>query len=158
MVKITPEKFVAQWIDAPLRFIVNVHNFEVKAGQAAVEVFQGSFDKLRLNTHGAKKWAKWQGKYFRHGTLMEETGTLRNSIKVKEIRKHKITIFTDPGDFVGNKRHKGFCFAAVHNNLNSLTNKPSRGPKEERQFIGHSTILATQLKQLSSKIFQGFPK
>ena len=56
------------------------------------------------------------------------------------------------------QRHRGFCYAAVHNNLDSLMNKPLKGPKKERQFIGHSTVLASELKKLSVHIFDGLPK
>ena len=150
---------MAQWMGADHRFQVNVHNFEVKAGQAAVDVFQASFDKKRFNGAGRKRWPKWQGKYSGKGTLMNETGTLKNSIKVKSIKNHKITVFTDPRDFIsGPARHRGFCYAAVHNNFDTLPIKPPHGPKAQRQFIGHSAVLKDELKNLSVHIFDGFPK
>lgn len=156
--KITPQQMVAQWVGADHKFIVNVHNFEVKAGQAAVEVFQKSFIIKRLNSAGSKPWAPWQGNY-RGVNLMMELATLRESIKVASHKNHKITIFTDPKDFNSYiQRHRGFCYAAVHNNLDSLVNKPKRGPKKERQFIGHSTVLKSELEKLSVHIFDGLPK
>lgn len=157
-VRITPQQMLAHWTGADHKFTVNVHNFEVNAGKAAVEVFQGSFDKKRFNSAGASAWARWQGKYSSAGSLLEEYGTLRKSIKVKSIKSHVVSIHTDPREYVGNIRHSGFCYAAVHNNLNSLTNRPQRGPKKERQFIGHSTVLVAELKKLSVHIFDGFPK
>lgn len=156
--KITPAQMAAQWANAGHKFAINVHNFEVKAGRAAVEVFQGSFDKQKLNSSDGKRWAKWQGKYIGGGSLLREFGTLRNSIKVQGTRRHNITIWTDPAEFQKSRRHRGFCYAAVHNNLTSLTNKPLRGPKRERQFIGHSTVLNRELKELSVHIFDGLPK
>jgi hypothetical protein len=156
--KITPAQMAAQWVGAVHKFQVNVHNFEVKAGKAAVDVFQGSFVKERMNTANSKPWARWQGGYSRDGYLMAELGTLRDSIKVKSVKNHQVTIHTDPDDFNSLiQRHRGFCYAAVHNNLNSLTNKPLRGPKKERQFIGHSTVLESELKKLSIHIFDGLP-
>lgn len=157
--KLTPQQFIAQWIGADHKFQINVHNFEVQVGKAAVETFQESFDKKRFNGARRQRWAPWQGSYSGNGTLMKETGTLKNSIKVKSIQNHKVTIFTDPRDFnAGPARHRGFCYAAVHNNLDSLAIKPPRGPKRERQFIGHSTVLADKLKKLSIYIFDGLPK
>lgn len=155
--KLTPAQFLAQWQNADHIFQVNVHNFEVLAGRAAVEVFQGSFSKKKFNSRGGSSWASWQGSYSGKGTLLDETGVLKNSIKVKSIDSHTITIFTDPADFNANIRHKGFCFAAVHNNLNELTHKPSKGPKAQRQFIGHSTVLEKELEKLNVHIFKGLP-
>lgn len=157
MIEITPAQLVAQWAGAVHKIDVNVHNFEVKAGQAAVEVFQGSFEKRRMNTLNSRPWADWQGKYV-GVSLMKETGSLQKSIKVKSINNHRITIHTDPAEFNFTKRHQGFCYAAVHNNLESLVNRPAKGPKKERQFIGHSTVLANELKKLSVHIFDGLPK
>lgn len=157
-IKLTPQQMIAQWIGADHKFMVNTHNFEVEAGKAAVETFQQSFESKRFNTQGGGRWAQWQGRYSGKGSLMDETGTLKNSIKVKEIKNHKITIFTDPKDFQsGPAQHKGFCYAAVHNNLDSLNIKPSRGPKKERQFIGHSTVLENKLKKMSIHLFDGLP-
>lgn len=159
IIKITPAQMVAQWIGADHKFTVNVHNFEVKAGRAAVEVFQGSFVKQRLNTLNSRPWAKWQGKYIGGTAILRQYGTLYDSIKVKSVKNHQVIIHTDPAEFNSPvQRHRGFCYAAVHNNLNSLTNKPLRGPKKERQFIGHSTVLASELKKLSIHIFEGLPK
>lgn len=158
MIKISPEQFVEQWANAPHRFEVNVHNFEVKAGRAAVDVFQKSFDLKKLNTARSTRWARWQGSYSSSGSLLEDTGTLRNSIKVKSVDKHKVTIFTDPAEFRNSRRHKGFCFAKVHNDLDSLAKKPARGPKVRRQFIGDSTVLEKELDKLNVEIFNGFPK
>lgn len=157
-VKLTPREFIAQWLGADHKFQVNVHNFEVQVGKEAVEIFQKSFELKRFNSKGAKRWAPWQGSYSGKGTLMEETGTLRNSIKVKSIKNHTVTIFTDPQAFnTGPARHQGFCYAAVHNNLDSLAIKPSRGPKKQRQFIGHSTVLENKLSKMSVHIFDGLP-
>ena len=158
MPKLTPEQWAAQWVNAPHRFQINVHNFEVKAGKAAVDVFQGSFDRKRLNTANSKSWPKWQGQYSGGGTLLDEFGYLRKSIKVKSVMDHKVVIHTDPSEFSGHTRNSGFCFAEVHNNLDSIGNKPKRGPKRERQFICVSTVLEAELKKLSVHIFDGFPR
>ena len=157
-INITPTRLAAQWAHAAHKFQINVHNFEVKAGQAAVEVFQVSFDMQRLNSRNSAHWAGWQGSYVGHGSLMNETGTLRNSIKVKSIKKNKITIHTDPAAFSSSARHKGFCYAKVHNNLSKLAVKPGRGPKKERQFIGYSTVLDEKIKELINHVFDGLPR
>ena len=160
MAKITPSQMIEQWAGLDHRLQINVHNFEVKAGQAAVEVFQDSFEKQQFNSSGSKRWAKWQGKYVGGKAILRETDTLKDSIKVKSIKKHTIEIHTDPAKFtLGPKRHKGFCYAAVHNNLDSLARKPTRGPKYERQFIGHSSVLQNRLEnELSVLLFEGFPQ
>ena len=157
MARITPEQWAAQWANLGHKFQVNVHNFEVKAGKAAVEVFKESFDRHRFNSQGSRAWPRWQGKYSSRGSLLNEFGLLKESIKVKGIRSHTVTIHSDPNSYARHRRHPGFCFAQVHNNLNTINNKPLRGPKKERQFIGHSTVLKRELEQLNIHIFDGFP-
>ena len=158
-VNLTPERLMAQWTGATHKLQVNLHNFEVKAGKAAVAIFKQSFAMKRFNSHNARPWASWQGNYKGKGELMQEHGILKNSIKVKSIQNHAVTVFTDPNSFNNPlQRHPGFCYAAVHNNLRYLDTPPPRGPKRERQFIGHSTLLLDELHQLSLHIFDGFPK
>lgn len=154
---------MAQWASAPHKFLVGVHNFEVDAGRAAVEVFKGSFIKQKFNSAGGyRPWPELQGKYGRrvrkwHGNSRKliETATLVNSIKVKKnTPEHTVTVHTDPDAFAsGPLRHAGFCYAAVHNNYNSLINKPKYGPKAERQFMGNSTVLISALHRMASRIF-----
>ena len=155
MDKITPIQFISQWLGADHRLRVNTHNFEVKLAKAAVDVFQDSFESKKFDR---KSWPHWQGKYVGKGSLMDETGTLKNSIRIKNIEKNQIEIFTDPSKFHSAARHQGFCYAGVHNNLNELSHRPSRGPKVQRQFIGHSYEIKQKIKKLSLEIFKGFPQ
>ena len=46
---ITPQQMVAQWRHLPHKFQVNLWNFEVKAGKAAVNIFRESFAIKRFN-------------------------------------------------------------------------------------------------------------
>ena len=47
---ITPKQLEIQWKTLPNKFDVNVWNFEIKAGKAAVGVFQESFHLSRFNS------------------------------------------------------------------------------------------------------------
>lgn len=156
-IKLTPAQFLAQWQGAAHKINVGVHNFKVQAGQAAVEIFQESFDEKSFN---GNRWAPACYAYPKGGVnfdLMEETGTLRSSIRVRKVDGDGVTIFTDPSKFRGAARHKGFCYAGVHNSLDSLPIKPTRGPKRQRQFIGHTNDLFDELNKLTKTIFARLP-
>lgn len=161
-ISITPAQLMAQWADVPHKFMVAVHNFEVDAGQAAVGIFKKSFILQKFNSAGGyRPWAPLQGKYGRRicrggfkPRILMENSILVNSIKVKNgTPQHQITVHTDPDAFASSPRHPGFCYAAVHNNLNSLINKPKYGPKKERQFMGNSTLIIQLLHRRMRRIF-----
>lgn len=156
---ITPKHMIAQWSHAVHKFQLNVWNVEVELGKAAAEIFQKSFDLKRLNTKGSTRWPSRTRKY-KH-PLMDETGTLRNSIVWKQIRgggNEMVRIYTDPGKFGTAARHPGFCYAAVHNAPSGTYTYGKTGvPSKQRQFIGHSSELESKMKDLSIKIFAGLP-
>jgi hypothetical protein len=167
MRKIKPETLHAQWVDLPHAITVNVHNFTVLASKAALEIFDKSFDEKRFYSADGKKWHKRVSKKKQSHPLLQETGTLRNSIVARTsshatVAPNLLTdhakVFTDPTKFTSQKRHKGFCYAAVHNNFKSLVVKPMCGPKYERKFMGHSTYLLGELQELEKLIFDKFPK
>jgi len=86
--------------------------------------------------------------------LLEETGTLKKSIKRKSLpgKNNGVRIFTDPKSFEAAKRHKGFCYAGIHNDgLKSIN-------IAQRRFMGYSTYIDDELKKLAISIFKGFPK
>lgn len=151
-IPITPARMVAQWKDASHKFDLNVWNFQVEAGKAAVSTFQKSFDMRRFNTNGSSPWKPRKDR--KSHPLLEETGTLKRSIKRKSLpgKNKGVRIFTDPKAFGNAKRHKGFCYAGIHNDgLKSIN-------IAQRRFMGHSTRLDDELNKLSVSIFKGFPK
>lgn len=154
---ITPDQLVMQWKTLPNKLEVNINNFEVRAAKAAKEVFQTSFEIGRLYAAGSTKWPKRKDR--RSHPILKETGTLQRSISYKQMTgKRGVKIFTDPSKFGTAKRHKGFCYAAIHNAPSGTYSYGNRGPSIQRQFIGHSDVLKRQLYSLSSVIFEGFPK
>lgn len=157
-IRITPRQLMAQWKGAAHKLQVNTQNFKVNVADEMVEIFQGSFDRHGFNTKPFKGWAQWQGNYQGRGSLMDETGTLKNSIKVKKpVVGKSVTVFTDPKAFSNTKRHKGFVYAGVHNDLHKVP-RPERGPKKRRQFIGHSAYIKEKIKELEVKVlFKGLP-
>lgn len=156
---ITPKHMIAQWSHAVHKFQLNVWNVEVELGKAAAEIFQKSFDLKRLNTKGSTRWPS-RTRNYKH-PLMDETGTLKNSIVWKQIRgggNGTVRIYTDPGKFGTAARHPGFCYAAVHNAPSgTYTYGKTGAPSKQRQFIGHSSELESKMKDLSIKIFAGLP-
>jgi len=154
---ITPEQLTQQWRPLQHRFGLQLWNFKVEASKAAVEVFQESFDLHRMNTNNSMTWRE-RTRSYKH-PIMHETGTLKNSIKYKEQTKTQMRIYTDPNAFGTATRHKGFCYAAVHNDPSGSHTYGRTGvPSVQRQFIGFSTVLDKRIKALSVKIFEGFPK
>lgn len=160
---ITPKQLASQWVNVLHRFQLNVWNFEVEAGKAGVQVFRGSFDMRRMNTSGSSPWASRKNKTWRKShPILEETGTLKNSIEWKKIGEaglgKGVRIFTNPDKFWTAKRHKGFCYAAVHNDPSGSHTYGATGvPSVQRQFIGSSTYLDKKIKVLIPTIFKGFP-
>lgn len=160
--QMTLRQFAAQWRDLPHKFQVNLWNFEVKAGKAAKEEFQRSFDMKRFNSSNSALWAS-RSKYSQAThPLMVETGSLQKSIKWKHIGDKNsptgVLVYTDPNGFDHTNSHQGFCYAAVHNGPKKYRKKSVRN-MPRRQFMGYSTVVDDELKKLSSiEIFKGFPK
>ena len=160
-IPITPHQLAAQWRFIPYKFAVNLWNFEVKAGKEAVEVFKESFDLKRLNASNSMLWRPRKDN--RPHPLLNETSSLKNSIKWKRIgfiKSKGVNIYTDPKGFRNTNRHRGFCYAAVHNDPSgSHTYGRSGSPSIQRQFMGHSNVLDDKIESIARKVvFKGFPK
>lgn len=160
-ISITPARFMAQWRNATHKFQLNRWNFEVKAGKAAKETFQKSFDIKRFNSSGSSQWASRSAKNKATHPLMVESGSLRDSITWKHIGSSGnpagVLVYTDPNGFANTKKHQNFCYAAVHNGPGSYRRGAVRN-MPRRQFMGYSTVAKDKLEKLASVIFKGFPK
>lgn len=162
--KITPKQLVRQWQRLPNKLDVNIWNFEIKAGKEAVSVFKQSFTLLRFNSSGEFPWRARKDK--KTHAILNETGSLKESISWTHIGGKKgasgktgARIYTDPNKFKNTKRHRGFCFAAVHNAKDGTYSYGRTGVRSiQRQYIGHSTVLKDRLIELADIIFEGFPK
>lgn len=152
----TPQQLMLQWEEMPHKLSLNAWNFEVKAAEAAKEVFLQSFDNAKFNATSAVAWPA--RKRAANHPMLNETGTLKKSIKWRsnkgssDSENHSVTIYTDPSAFGTAARHKGYCYAAIHNDGKSSINIA------QRQFIGDSDVLDRKLKELSVMIFEGFPR
>ena len=154
-IQLTPQQFNLMWINAPHRLNLALWNFEVEVGKSVVSIFKDSFNKKSWK---GKAWAPRSKNT--HGThpLMVETGTLKNSIKWKLIgsgigQSKGVRIFRDPTAFGSAARHKGFCYAAVHNQglpILAFGKHPMNMP--QRQFMGDdSGEVNMQIKTLTTK-------
>ena len=155
---ITPKQLLAQWLPLRFQFQLAVWNFQTEAGRAAVDVFQQSFDLGRFNSTGELPWK--ERKRPRPHPILNETGTLKNSIKSEWTKDSKtVRVYTDPSAFGTAARHKGFCYAAIHNDPSgSHTYGASGVPSQQRQFMGYSDVLKKKMNKLVLKIFEKFPK
>lgn len=160
MPKITLMQMASQWRYIPHQFDINLWNFEVEAGKLGRKVFQASFDMGRFNDTHSTPWAPRK----RHGDghpILFESGTLKNSIKWKQKkgkRKRGVTIFTDKMVFMRAVRHRGFCYAAIHNDPDSTGVRTGRvANMPQRQFMGDSDVLAKEIEQLDKIMYKGFP-
>lgn len=159
---ITPKQLINQWKTLPNKFEVNVWNFEVRAGKAAVSVFRESFNLQRFNSSNQFGWRERKDR--KPHPILDETGSLKESIKWKHLgakgsNAGGTRIYTDPNGFKHTKRHRGFCYAAIHNAKDGTYMYGKTGVRSiQRQYIGHSTVLKSKLKELSVIIFDGFPK
>lgn len=165
-IKVTPGQVQAQWALLKHVFNVNAWNFEVEASKAAASTFRGSFDMRRLNSQGSTPWPPRKKQPRPYHPILKETGTLKNSIttkvdgrwSLKGGRHLQAHAYTDHRKFGTAARHKGFCYAAVHNSPDGAGFRTGRAANiAQRQFIGHSTVLDDRLRQLTRLIFRGFP-
>lgn len=160
---ISSKQLINKWRTLPNKFEVNVWNFEVKAGKAAVSVFKESFNLQRFNSSSEFGWVSRRDK--KTHPILNETGSLKDSIKWMHLGEKGsdgakgVRIYTDPNGFRNTKRHRGFCYAAIHNAKNGTYTYGNTGVRSiQRQYIGHSTVLKSKLKDLSVILFDGFPK
>lgn len=166
-IPLTPQQFIAQWQPLPHRFELNVWDFQVSIGKAAVEIFKQSFDMKRFNSTGSVVWRhrpKRNAGGYTVGGLVESR-SLRNSIVYETETYHRskgrVKVYTDPAAFSGTYRHKGFCFAAVHNSDDPSvrTGRVARMP--QRQFMPtenkDSSVMNDKLRELERMIFRTFP-
>jgi phage gpG-like protein len=157
---ITPAQIMQQWKHASHRFDLNLNNFEVRIGRAAADIFKKSFEMHRFNTASSQPWKQRRDR--KPHPILKETSTLKNSIKHKTMtgQKRVVRIYTDPTAFGTAARHRGFCYAAVHNDTSGSHTYGNSGVKSiQRQFMGHSSYLEDEFKKLViSTLFNGFPK
>jgi len=135
--------------------------FEVKLAKEAVDVFQRSFVEHKFRDYGSQRWqplapytVKRRRKFGTNpNNILVDTGTLKRSIhQVGESGR----VITDPKMFGTARRHKGVCYAGVHNdpayfgayNYASRTHQVVR-----RQFMGHSSYLKEKGWELSRLLF-----
>jgi hypothetical protein len=159
--RITPEQMKAQWMHLPHKFQVNCWNFEIQAGSKAVSIFKESFEMHRFNSFGSIPWRPRRDR--KTHPILKETSSLKNSIKWKRqadsLSSSGVRIYTDPNGFNNTARHRGFCYAAVHNDPSGTHTYGNTGVRSvQRQYIGYSTVLKSELINLSVVIFEGFPK
>lgn len=164
---ISPKQMVQQWANLPHKFQLEVWNFEMRVARAAVKIFRQSFEMRRLNTEGSAMWPERKRNY-KH-PILHETGTLRNSIQWRELAGEKgeghtyqgytfngVQIYTDHTRFGTARRHKGFCYAAVHNGPDKFRTGAAAGIAR-RQFMGHSTEIDEKIREYSMKLFSIMP-
>lgn len=134
---------------ATIRMKINSLKFEVDMAKMAEKVFKESFDQRKMRTQPTKPWkplAPYTAKQrARYGTspsrILVDTGTLRRSITAVP---GKGKVITDPKVFSGARRHKGVCYAGIHNDPKDFgaTNVMARNHVvPQRQFMGHSSVL-----------------
>lgn len=166
-IPLTPQQFVAQWMPLPHRLDLNVWNFRVSVGRAAVDIFRKSFDMKRFNSRGSLVWQhrpKRNKGGFTVGGLVESK-SLRKSIVYEtesfNRSKGRVKVYTDPAAFSGTYHHKGFCFAAVHNSDDSSVRTGRVANMPQRQFMptekSNSTVMNDKLRELERTIFRTFP-
>jgi len=134
---------------AVIRLKVNSLRFEVDMAKMAEKVFKESFSQRKFRTQAAKPWkplAPYTVKQrARYGTspsrILVDTGTLMKSITAVPGEGR---VITDPRAYSGARRHKGVCYAGIHNDPRDFgaTNVNARNHVvTQRQFMGHSSVL-----------------
>lgn len=126
--------------------------FEVKMAKEAAEVFQRSFVDNKFRDYGSKLWkplAPYTVKQRRkHGTnpnnILYDTGTMKRSIHAID---GKGIVRTDPTMYGTARRHKGVCYAGIHNDPDFFGAKnvaANNHQVAQRQFMGHSSYMRNE--------------
>lgn len=191
MTKLTLEQFGEQWAPGghPSNILTylefDIFNFTTVAGEAAKAHFESSFERRGFAGIGAtwpSRKSRWGRKF--HHPVMNDTGTLKGSLKTKEGKKNygsilkrgaksksaSYTIWTAERSSAekckrGTSSKSDGSYAAVHNTNPYLglyyVNQwaaAHNGPRpKHRQFMGHSKALDAQVARLIPMIFRRMP-
>ena len=125
---------------------VQALRFEVQMAKDAVNVFRRAFTEMKFQNPGASKWKELspytKKQRLRYGTdpnkILTDTWTLRRSIHAVDGEGR---VITDPNMFGTARRHKGVCYAGIHNDpkfFNARNVKAHNHVVAQRQFMGHT--------------------
>lgn len=152
-IELTPAQFVNSWKPVTMsKLDINAHRFVVAAAKYMQMRFKMSFNQGFYGTPWAPRRSKW-GIHHKHRVL-NETGDLKNSIKVDEGSNSYGTRSFSSGAYIAqsnvhttassSRKKTGDTsgYAAVHNSDPSQTsytvNGKSRRKPVQRQFMGFS--------------------
>lgn len=132
-------------------FELRLYSFSMEAADIAVEGFKESFDKKQLNASSAPKWKPTK----RRNPILDETGSLKNSISKRPTGRFSSEVFSDGAKLARGKNGRTFYYAAVHNAPSgTFTYGRSGVPSVQRQFVGDSDIVARRIERKLESIFR----
>ena len=121
---ITFQDTLNQWKLAPSKFAANYYKTKIEIGETYVREFKKSFDLKKI---------PGTGRY----PILNETGTLKESITYSLLEGSGLQIYTDETKFpVGRRKSGSKSYAAFHNAPDD-----TYPPNIQRQFIGDSPLI-----------------
>lgn len=152
--KITHAQFMSHIKAVPHRLNLGAWNLEVELAKEAEKEFKDAIDSGGFD---GTPWPPRTSKRKRSGTVLKETGTMRNAIKTKSAPNAPTRIFVDANALTGAKRNKrGFYYPAVHQYGRSGGFRyygKSKVPVIRREFMGYTAKQELLLNQGSKKMF-----
>lgn len=144
---ITFEDMLNQWKLAPSKFAVNYYKTKIEIGETYVREYKRSFD-LRQIPGTSKYWRNRKHEYSH--PILQETGTLRNSISYQLFEGDGLQVYTDESMFpVGRRKSGSKSYAAFHNSPDG-----TYPPNIQRQFIGDSPLIELKVQNMLYKLLQ----
>lgn len=146
-IDITFEDMLNQWKTVPNKFAANYYKTKIEIGELYVREYKRSFDLKQIPGTG-KYWRNRKREYVH--PILNETGTLKNSISYQLFEGDGLQIYTDESKFpVGRRKNGSKSYAIFHNSPDG-----SYLPNIQRQFIGDSPLIELKAQNMLYNIFQ----
>lgn len=140
-IDITFQDMLNQWKIAPSKFAANYYKTKIEIGETYVREFKRSFDLKQIPGTG-RYWRNRKRDY--PHPILNETGTLRESISYQLFEGNGLQIYTDESKFpVGRRKTGSKSYAAFHNAPDG-----TYPPNIQRQFIGDSPLIELKIQTM----------
>lgn len=145
--KITLREMMDHFKVLPNRFDLLAMNAKIDIGNIYVTHYKKSFEIKRFIGSG-DPWPERKRSY-KH-PMMQETGSLKNSISFELVPDYGVRIFTREDELNKNvKRGRKSSYAKFHNDPTGTW-----GRNVQRKFIGDSTLIEKQVLLRLNKLFK----
>lgn len=140
-IDISFQDMLNQWKTASSKFSANYYKTKLEIGETYVREYKRSFELRHIP--GTNQYWRNRKRAYNH-PILQETGTLKNSISYQLFEGGGLQIYTDESKFpVGRRRNGSKSYAAFHNNPDG-----TYPPNIQRKFIGDSPLIELKVQTM----------